>query len=77
MYLNFFAITAEYHITSNTTSVLIVSLGYCHLKHLCLARLNPTMRRSLLLSIPGHIRNGSAISPIHVQLPNSTHEKLS
>ena len=28
MYLTFFAITAEYHITSNTTSVLIVSLRY-------------------------------------------------
>ena len=28
MYLTFFAITAEYHIASNTTSVLIVSLSY-------------------------------------------------
>ena len=28
MYLTFFLITAEYHITSNTTSVLIVSLRY-------------------------------------------------
>ena len=27
-YLTFFAITAEYHIASNTTSVLIVSLSY-------------------------------------------------
>ena len=28
MYLTFFAITAEYHIASNTTSVLVVSLSY-------------------------------------------------
>ena len=33
--------------------------------NLCLARLNSTMRRSLL-SIPGHVRNGDVISPVHV-----------
>ena len=60
MYQTFFAITAEYHNASNTTSVLI------HPKHLCLARSNPATRRSLLLSIPGHDRNGDAISPVHV-----------
>ena len=76
MYLTFSVIIAEYHITSNTNSVPVVSLNYVIPKRLCLARLNSVMRRSLL-SIPGHNRNGSSISPVHVQLPNPTHEKLS
>ena len=63
---------AEYTITFNITHVPIHAgcdiPSVCYPRHLChLTRLNSTMRRSYpLLSTPGHVGNGSNISPVHV-----------